>query len=212
VNWRNPSLTLSVAVVMVAVWMITLVTGQLDVFALNGGLIPARLSGQIDVAGAVPAVLTPITASFLHVDAVHIGLNLLMLAFCGRQVEPALGKGLLALAMLLFAYAAGMAEWAWNPDGGNVIIGASGVTSGLLGLYALIYTAQDVPRVGPFPPHVVRIVWLAAAWIGLQALMGLAFNGQIAVLGHVGGFVGGLLLARPLLKWRYRGGTMQNRQ
>jgi membrane associated rhomboid family serine protease len=203
-NWRQPSLTLIVAALMVAVWLVTLVSGRLEVFAASGGFIPARLSGHIDVAGGIPAVLTPITSSFLHLDALHIGLNLLILGFCGRQVEPALGKGLLVLVMLVSAYAACLAEWAWNPGGTSVVVGASGITSGLIGLYAVIYNAQDVPRIGPFPPHVVRIVWLAAAWLGLQALVGLAFSGQVSVAGHIGGFAAGLLLARPLLRWRYR--------
>jgi membrane associated rhomboid family serine protease len=44
----------------------------------------------------------------------------------------------------------------------------------------------------------------------LQALLGFATRigeggvGQIAIAAHVGGFVAGLLLTRPLLRWRFR--------
>ncbi|RZM08071.1 MAG: rhomboid family intramembrane serine protease, partial [Sphingomonas sp.] len=48
---------------------------------------------------------------------------------------------------------------------------------------------------------------LAAAWIGIQLLMGIAGLGglTIAIGAHIGGFLAGLVLARPLLAWRYRG-------
>ncbi|WP_260582327.1 rhomboid family intramembrane serine protease [Sphingopyxis sp. PET50] len=62
--------------------------------------------------------------------------------------------------------------------------------------------------IGPIPGHWVRALWLAAAWIGLQLLIGLtggAGFGNIAIWAHVGGFVAGLLLARPVLRWRFKG-------
>jgi membrane associated rhomboid family serine protease len=192
-----------VAMAMIAIWLVTIASGAGPSLAADAGLIPARLSGLVDSGAAVPAMLTPITSSFLHFDLVHIALNLLMLGFCGKHVESALGKGLMAFAMLVSAYAAAAAEWLWHPASTGIIIGASGVTSGLVGLYAIIYSAQDVPNIGPLPPYMVRIVWLAVAWIGLQVLVGFAFGGQIAIMAHIGGFVAGLLLARPLLKWRY---------
>jgi membrane associated rhomboid family serine protease len=52
----------------------------------------------------------------------------------------------------------------------------------------------------------VRALWLAAAWIGLQLLLGFAGGsgfGAVAIWAHVGGFLAGLLLARPLLRWRF---------
>jgi membrane associated rhomboid family serine protease len=51
-------------------------------------------------------------------------------------------------------------------------------------------------------------LWLAAAWIGLQILIGLTFETsglRIAIAAHIGGFLAGLLLARPLLLLKWRG-------
>jgi membrane associated rhomboid family serine protease len=49
----------------------------------------------------------------------------------------------------------------------------------------------------------IQVLWLAAAWIGLQLLVGLASfqGGSIATAAHVGGFLAGLALAKPLLRF-----------
>jgi membrane associated rhomboid family serine protease len=53
----------------------------------------------------------------------------------------------------------------------------------------------------------LHALWLMAAWVALQVIVGIIFssgNVQVAVAAHVGGFVVGVLLARPLLLFRYR--------
>ena len=50
-------------------------------------------------------------------------------------------------------------------------------------------------------------MWLLVAWVVLQLLTGYAAGMQgvlLATPAHVGGFLAGLLLQRPLLLWRYR--------
>ena len=50
-------------------------------------------------------------------------------------------------------------------------------------------------------------LWLLAAWIVIQWMNGLLSEGQgvmLATPAHIGGFVAGLALQRPLLLWRYR--------
>jgi membrane associated rhomboid family serine protease len=51
-------------------------------------------------------------------------------------------------------------------------------------------------------------LWLAAAWVGLQLLIGFTYvsgEPRIAIAAHIGGFLAGLLLAKPLLLLRWRG-------
>ena len=88
------------------------------------------------------------------------------------------------------------------------MIGASGAISAILAVYALLFGRNEVKAFGPIPAHWVRALWLALAWTGVQFLIGLSTAGgsyHIAVAAHVGGFLIGLALARPLLAWRYRG-------
>jgi membrane associated rhomboid family serine protease len=106
------------------------------------------------------------------------------------------------------AYAGAFAQWLADPGSTVILVGASGAISALIAVFALIFSRSQAPAIGPIPSHWVRALWLAAAWIGVQLLLGFAGGagfGNIAIWAHVGGFIAGLLLARPLLRWRFRG-------
>jgi membrane associated rhomboid family serine protease len=199
--------TNAIAIATALCWVLALLFERaIDVGAL-AGFIPGRLSGAVTVVGAVPAALTPLTATLIHGDLIHLGFNMLMLVWCGRQVESALGGRLLILLYVVGAYAAALAEWSLAPSSPAMVIGASGAVSALLAVYALVFSEQAVKPIAGLPLHVVRALWLGIAWVGIQTLIGFALNngsGGIAIGAHVGGFVIGLLLARPLLRWRYR--------
>src|SRR3546814_2808980 len=69
-----------------------------------------------------------------------------------------------------------------------------------MGTYALLYSQNQVKAIGPLSAHAVRILWLAAAWMAIQfmiGIVGLGGIGRIAIGAHIGGFVAGLLLTRP---------------
>src|SRR3546814_16028857 len=87
------------------------------------------------------------------------------------------------------------------------MIGASGAMSAVMGTYALLYSQNQVKAIGPLSAHAVRILWLAAAWMAIQfmiGIVGLGGIGRIAIGAHLGGFVPGLLLTRPLIHLRFR--------
>ena len=87
------------------------------------------------------------------------------------------------------------------------MIGASGALSAVVGAYALLFGQSRARAIGQFSAGVVHVVWLAAAWIGIQLMIGVAGLGgfgTIAIGAHIGGFLAGLAMARPLLLWRYR--------
>ena len=66
---------------------------------------------------AVPAFLTPLTATLVHCGLLHLGFNMLMLVWCGRQVERVLGRTGLIVLYLVGAYAAAGAQWLADPHG-----------------------------------------------------------------------------------------------
>lgn len=182
----------------------------LHLFAVVGaGFIPARFAGA--VAGSdiwlLPAILTPISSAFLHGSVMHLFFNMLILLFIGRQLEPPMGAKFVGLVLLAGALGGVLGQYLADPLEATPMIGASGSISALIAVFALIFSQSKTRAIGPVPGHWVRALWLAAAWIGLQLLIGLAGSGElgsIAIWAHVGGFVAGLLIARPMLRWRFR--------
>jgi len=195
-----------IAAATVASWVLLSVTGFDLTADMIGGFMPARVSG-LDLPGALPVWITPLSATLLHGGLLHLGFNMLMLVYCGRMVEAALGSAGLGVLYVVGAYAAALSQYAANPLDLSPMIGASGATSAVFGAYALLFGRPrgfaTHPRIG----MAINIAWLAMAWIGLQMLMGFAIAGTgvaIAIAAHIGGFLAGLLLARPLLLFRYR--------
>ena len=109
---------------------------------------------------------------------------------------------------VLGAYGAALGQYIVEPMSPSPMIGASGAVSALVAAYAMLFSRGDVRAFGPVSGQIIRALWLAAAWVALQWLVGAATGGgasEIATAAHVGGFIVGLILVRPLLAWRYRG-------
>lgn len=201
------SATNIIAAITALAWVIAVLAGQSDRAADAMGFIPARLSGVALPFAAVPAFLTPLTATLVHSGPIHIGFNLLVFVWCGTAVERVLGKSSLVLLYLVGAYAAALAQWAVDPMGIVPMVGASGAISAIVGAFALSFGRAKQVSGSPTINRWINVVWLLSAWVVLQMMMGWLAGGQgylLATPAHVGGFAAGLLMQRPLLLWRYR--------
>jgi membrane associated rhomboid family serine protease len=174
--------------------------------AVRAGLIPARLAGGIDLGvAAVPAPLTLVTSLFVHGGWLHLLLNLLFLMIVGRMVEWVVGPARLLLVFAIGGVAGGLLQTAVTPDSTLPVIGASGAVAAVFACYATLFArrranARTIAGV-TVSSELLTALWFAAVWIGLQLMTGAAFNGQgggIAIWAHIGGFVAGLVIARPL--------------
>ena len=197
-------IALVTAIVSLAVFALT----DADTAALSGGFIPARFSGLLQLTPAVPAILTPFSAALLHGSFVHLALNLLMLVFVGTQVERILGRGATVALYLFGALVAALAQWAVDPASGTPMVGASGAISALFGTYAMLAARPKQVFASPRLNRALHAAWLLAAWIVIQWMTAALAGGEgmlLATPAHIGGFVAGLVLQRPLLLWRYRG-------
>ncbi|MEH6789690.1 rhomboid family intramembrane serine protease [Parasphingorhabdus sp.] len=210
-NLPAGKLTNGLIITNVVIFLVIWIFGWEQEAILRGGMFPVRLSGAVPDLAAhgwlVPAWLTPLSSAFLHSGLLHIAFNMLMLLFCGRFVEQALGPKLMAILYGVGAYAAALSQFAVDSGSAIPMVGASGAISAVLGAYALLFARNRVDAVGPIPGHVVRIIWLTLAWIGIQLMIGVATSGSlqgIAIFAHIGGFVAGLLMTRPLLELRFR--------
>lgn len=206
---KFPATTL-LAGVTCAVWLVAELFGVQDLLALSAGFIPATVLHSVDAPPGVfllPFWITPLTAALVHGGAIHLVLNILMLVVCGHMLERTIGSWGAIVLYVVGAYCAAAGQWALATASIVPEIGANGAVSALIGGYALLFANHPVPRIGPLSPRVVRIAWLLIAWVIIQLLTGFASGEAAAWRGlgaPVGGFVAGLVLARPLLLWRYR--------
>jgi membrane associated rhomboid family serine protease len=190
-----------------AAWLIALLLGKLNEAAYAFGFIPLRVSMGTLGFPAAPVILTPLTATLVHANWVHVGFNLLILAWCGNQVERVIGPAAFVVLYAVGAYAATAAQWWVNPHGAVPMIGASGAISAIMGAFALSYGRARAFTNNLRLNRYINVAWLFAAWVVLQVMMGWLGDQQgylLATPAHVGGFAAGLLLQRPLLLWRYR--------
>ncbi|MDB5720766.1 MAG: rhomboid family intrarane serine protease [Alphaproteobacteria bacterium] len=207
-NWRSAPVTIAIAAVTGLAWLVVAALGLDYQAAMWGGFIPARIDPAGGAAALVPVLLTPLTATLVHGGLMHVAFNLIFLLFCGRSVEPILGSRGLLILYLVGAYVGAGAQYLIDPHSAVPMIGASGAISAVLGAYAMLFGKNRVKVANPTLALWLHVLWLAAAWIGLQLLVGFAFTpgGEgIAVAAHIGGFIAGLALAKPLLLLKWRG-------
>jgi membrane associated rhomboid family serine protease len=199
--------TVAIIIVTSIIWAVTSLLFLTNRAASGFGFIPARVDGLIRVVPAAPTVLTPLTATLVHANWMHVGFNMLMLGWCGTQVERVLGRTGLIILYVVGAYAAAAAQWVSNPHGLAPMIGASGAISAVIGAFALSFGRAKQVTSSARVNRWINVVWLLAAWVVLQYMIGWMAGGQgylLATPAHIGGFIAGLLLQRPLLLWRYR--------
>jgi membrane associated rhomboid family serine protease len=212
-SWKEARLTAGITLVTAACWLIVTVLRLEDWAAVWGGFIPGRFA-LVDDGSVAPFWLTPLTATLVHGGLIHLGFNLLILVFCGRRVENVLGPISFLILYLLGAYAAAGAQYLVDPQSLAPMIGASGAISAVLGAYAMLYGRNRVSAVTGRLAVWINALWLMATWVILQVAVGIAsaqggfpFTGKgmaIASAAHIGGFIIGVILAQPLLRFRWR--------
>ncbi len=199
--------TVAITALTALAWIVAVALGQTDAAAYVLGFIPARLSGMAVPFAAAPAILTPLTATLVHAGLLHVAFNLLIFVWCGTAVERALGRTSLLILYVVGAYAAALAQWLADPQGITPMIGASGAISAIIGAFALSFgRAKQLTR-SARANRWINVAWLLATWVVLQVMFGLLAGAQgylLATPAHIGGFLAGLLLQRPLLLWQYR--------
>jgi membrane associated rhomboid family serine protease len=206
-----PWATRIILILCVGIELLNLLMGEgfARTISYMGGLVPARITGAVVGLpdSPVPAPLTFITHIFLHGGPVHLAMNMVFLAWVGRQVEVFAGSARFLLLFFAGGIAGGALQVAIGPGSVVPVIGASGAISAVFAAYALLFARTGEDPATFLGLHIsgetVRALRYAALWVGLQLLTAVAFNtpGQsgIAIWAHIGGFLAGLLLA-PLLK------------
>ena len=173
---------------------------------LGQNLMPAPLDNKLEAAlGYYPyrywlllngdwggpgfeVVATPITYMFLHVNPTHLIVNVLSLAAFGSQVERTSGARFMVWLFLMCGAIGAFTQFAVNPTGHEIVVGAS---AGISGLFAVSFMSlarrQNMSRRRLFSMicTVIAITCITGA-VGMRGM-------SVAWVSHVGGFLAGLL-------------------
>jgi membrane associated rhomboid family serine protease len=161
--------------------------------------ISARYSGDMDFGMA--ALTSPVTHLFLHAGWLHLLMNMGSLLAFGAGLERAIGgKKLLAL-YLASGLVGALLHLLVYPHMQIPMIGASGAVSGLFGgILMMMYYS------GGMGTGYRKLLPFVLIWVGMAGFFGFfgvpGTDNPIAWTTHIGGFLGGMALYRPILRWR----------
>ena len=185
--------TTTLIAINLVVFVLVAVTGGSDGWLLPQlALIPVGavylVNGQPDFVEGIAdgAAWQLVTSMFTHVEIWHIGFNMLALYVLGPQLEMVLGRARF-LALYLLSGLVGSATVYWLASESSVTVGASGSLFGLMA--ALLVVAVKARG------DVQGLLTLVAINVAIT----IFGRGFISWQGHLGGFVGGLLLALVLV-------------
>lgn len=192
----------------------TLLAAQ-SVYFHRWGVVPAELT-----SGDPRALLTPLTALFVHGSWLHMLGNMLFLYVFGAMAEERMGAVPFALFYLGCGYVALIGYAVAHSGSEQTLVGASGAISGVLGAFLHLFPRSRVTSLFPFlfflplrlPAWIVLIFWFVVQWLAARS----AEPGPgVAYLAHVVGFCVGFLYAwgryhrkgvRAALPWKGGGG------
>src|SRR5688572_26535065 len=194
-DWRKARFTFGIAAVTVAVWLFLAVGRLTGEAAARAGFDPLRFTTtSAGDAMLLPLPLQPAAFSLVHLSVYQLLINLLALIACGRIVETVIGGRSLLLLYVVGAYAGAVAHFlAWPLDFG-LLVGSGGAVAAVVGAYAMLEGRSQLRVAGQGGARALNVLWIGAAWIGIQALLGLAIlpAGRPVAIGWaacLGGFI-----------------------
>jgi membrane associated rhomboid family serine protease len=173
------------------------------------GLVPTRLAA--DPGGEAFTILT---SMFMHGGWGHLASNMLFLHIFGDNLEDMLGHAKYLGFYLLCGLFAALTQIGIDIQSPVPMVGASGAIAGVVGGYLLLFPRAPIVMLNLTPLiFFIGLLPVVPAWavagefffVNLWQAFGSVGDeatGGVAVFAHLGGFVAGLLITRPLLGGR----------
>ena len=135
-----------------------------------------------------------ITSMFIHSDFEHLMNNMLVLFFVGDNLERAIGKTKYLLIYFGSGIIAGISSIGYNMLKERMVlsVGASGAIFGIVGAMGYILLVNK--------GHMEDISSRQIVLFTIFSLYGGIANANIDNMAHIGGFIGGIILALILYK------------
>ncbi|MGO1948011.1 MAG: rhomboid family intramembrane serine protease [Mycobacteriaceae bacterium] len=130
-----------------------------------------------------------VTGALVHLDIGHLLLNLLLIAFVGRELERAYGTTVMVVSILVCAVGGALAVIWLQPD--SIVGGASTVGYGMFAMLVGLSLSRGTDVRAPVALIVVNLLYSLTSGVSLP--------------GHLGGLGAGALVAVVLFAWGRRG-------
>ncbi|MBO0467357.1 rhomboid family intramembrane serine protease [Enterococcus plantarum] len=130
------------------------------------------------------------TPMFLHIGWLHFVVNMVTLYYVGSQVESIYGHWRYLLIYLLSGVSGNIISFTFGSPN-SISAGASTALFGLFGAFVIL------GRHFKNNPAVSFMVQRYATFIGINLVFNL-FSSSVDIMGHIGGLIGGLLVASAL--------------
>jgi len=202
---NKPIATYIIIGLNVAAWFLLQGAGmgeQLNMSVCQYGLIPADLFSLNGAGSACPVGsgwAGVLSSMFMHGSWMHIIGNMWFLWVFGDNIEDSMGSVRFAIFYILSGLLAAAAQVISQPDSIIPMVGASGAIGGVMGAYIMLFPRVKVHMLVFIMIIRVPAVAMLGYWIAVQVMGGISSmsssGGGVAFWAHVGGFVGGAILA-----------------
>ena len=179
----------------------------------SGQRLPDGTIAVVGSQGTIQAWETVFSSMFMHASILHIGGNMLFLWIFGNSVEDSIGSLRYLCFYLLGGIAALALQVAIAPNSSAPTVGASGAIAAVLGGYVVLYPGARVLTlvfiillftVIELPALLMLGIWFLeqAAFAAAGLTHPAGGSGGVAYFAHIGGFLFGCAVIRPLVSNR----------
>ena len=185
---RPPPVTTILIVINGLIFAYGMISGSQEKIISHYGFIPNNLFQNGN--NMLPdSLLRLFTSMFIHANIAHISFNLFALAYMGGFAERSIGVSRYVPIYIASGIAGGLLHGVVSSyilfNGNDILIGASGAISGVLGVSAAL---------GDIRGYYWLAIQVLYVFIGSFASLSIAF------VAHVGGFITGLFLTKAMIK------------
>lgn len=182
---RRPELTLALIAVNVIAFLAEgniSINGQPTSKLYVEGSLIGSFPGQPELGVAHGQWWRLVTSGFLHESLLHIGFNMYVLWILGQMLEPALGRLRFGMVYGVSLLTGSLGALLVTPH--SLTVGASGAVFGIMGAAAVEMRARQIP--------------VMQSGVGGLILINLVISFTLPGIswgGHIGGLIGGALVA-----------------
>lgn len=186
---RPPPLTTILIVINGIIFAYGMISGSQEKIISQYGFIPNNLFqyGNHELSDSLMRLFT---SMFIHANIAHIAFNLFALAYMGGFAERSIGIPRFIMIYVASGIAGGLLHGLVSSyilfNGNDILIGASGAISGILGVSAALGDIRGY------------------YWLAIQVFyvfIGSFVSLSIAFVAHVGGFITGLLVTKIMIQF-----------